>query len=254
MDPVLTSLSDSVLTITLNRPERYNAMTSNLIQALADACSDAVRAKARAVIVTGSGRGFCSGADLMASQEAIEPPSRRLRTRYLPTIMQLATLPMPVIAAVNGATAGSGLSIAGAADIRIAAETAFFAPGFVDVGLSPDTGASYFLTRAMGYSSTFAFLCSGERMDARAALASGLVNEVVPLDSLLSRATELATKMAGKPGRGVEFTKHLLQTAQQNSLAQQIESEVWAYDIASVDEGRVAARKAQAAKIVKTNN
>lgn len=249
MSAVLTSLDDGVLTITLNRPERYNAVSLDLVEGLADACSEAVAARAGAVVITGSGRGFCAGADLSQQGTSVEPPSRRIRQRYMPTFLQLASLPMPVIAAVNGATAGAGLSVAGAADVRIASEAAFFTSGFVDVGLAPDTGASYFLHRAMGYSNAVLFLCSGRRFEAREAMSLGLVSEVVPADDLVSVATAWATAMASKPGRGVEFTKRLLQGAQTNALAAQFEAEIGAYDVTSVDEGRIAARKARAARL-----
>jgi 2-(1,2-epoxy-1,2-dihydrophenyl)acetyl-CoA isomerase len=251
MDAVLTDVADQVMTITLNRPDRYNAVNADLVEGLADACSQAWSRKVRTVVLTGNGRGFCAGVDLTGTQAPIEPPSRRMRTRYLPVMLQLATLRIPVIAAVNGATAGAGLSIAGAADIRIAADTAFFAPGFADVGLAPDTGASYFLTRAMGYSRAFAFLASGGRMDAETALARGLVNEVVPAADLMTRATELAHVMAAKPGRAIEFTKQLLQAAELSTLAEQLEAEAQAFDITSTDEGRIAARAARAAQIDK---
>lgn len=249
MSSVLTALDDGVLTITLNRPDRYNAVNLDLVEGLADACSEAVAQRVGAVVITGNGRGFCSGADLSQQGAAVEPPSRRIRQRYMPTFLQLASLPMPVIAAVNGATAGAGLSVAGAADIRVASESAFFTSGFVDVGLAPDTGGSFFLHRAMGYSNAFLFLCSGRRFDAHEAKALGLVSEVVPAEELVSSATALASAMAAKPGRGVEFTKLLLQGAHANSLAAQFEAEVAAYDVTSVDEGRIAARKAQVARL-----
>lgn len=250
MSAVLTAMDDGVLTITLNRPDRYNAVSMDLVEGLADACSEAVAQRAGAVVITGNGRGFCAGADLSQTDAVVlEPPSRRIRARYMPTFLQLAALPMPVIAAVNGATAGAGLSVAGAADIRIASESAFFTSGFVDVGLAPDTGGSFFLHRAMGYSNALLFLCSGRRFDAHEAMALGLVSEVVPAEELMASATAMASAMAAKPGRGVEFTKRLLQGAQTNSLAAQFEAEVAAYDITSVDEGRIAARKARAARL-----
>jgi 2-(1,2-epoxy-1,2-dihydrophenyl)acetyl-CoA isomerase len=250
-DAVITEVTDQVMTITLNRPEKYNAVNRDLLDGLADACARAGQPDVRAVVLTGSGRGFCAGADLTETREPVDPPSRRMRSRFAPVFMQLAALRKPVIAAVNGAVAGAGLSIAGAADIRVAADSAVFVAAFADLGVAPDTGASYFLSRAMGYSNAFAFLCGGERMDARAALARGLVNEVVPADRLLPRAADLARAMAAKPGRGVEFTKQLLQLAEGNSLAEQMEAEAQAYDITSTDEGRIAAREARARQLLK---
>ena len=117
-DSVLTEVTDQVMIITLNRPEKYNAVNRDLLDGLADACLRAGQPDVRAVVLTGSGRGFCAGADLTETQEPIDPPSRRIRSRFAPVFMQLAALRRPVIAAVNGAVAGAGLSIAGAETAR----------------------------------------------------------------------------------------------------------------------------------------
>jgi 2-(1,2-epoxy-1,2-dihydrophenyl)acetyl-CoA isomerase len=249
VDAVLTDLRDGVMTITLNRPDRFNAVNLDLVEGLADACSEVVSSGARAVVLTGSGRGFCAGADLKEGNASPEPASRRMRARYMPTFLQLASLPVPVVAAVNGAVAGAGLSVAGAADIRIVSDSAFFVSGFVDVGLAPDTGASYFLERAVGYSNALLFLCAGRRMGAEEALRLGLANEVVPAEDLMNTATQLAAQLAAKPGRGVEFTKRLLDQARGNSLASQLEAESRAYDVTSIDPGRTAARQAEVRRL-----
>ena len=148
---------------------------------------------------------------------------------------------MPVIAAINGVVAGAGLSIAGAADIRIASTDAIFTSGFVDVGRTTDTGASYFLQRAMGYSRALRFLVSGEKVDAGEALELGLVDEVVDSAHVLDVALELAERIAVKPRAAVAHTKALLRAAESNTLAQQLEAEAVAYDVTAEDPERLAA-------------
>jgi 2-(1,2-epoxy-1,2-dihydrophenyl)acetyl-CoA isomerase len=179
----------------------------------------------------------------------MEPGSRRQRRFYNPAIIELAGLDKPVIAAVNGATVGAGLSLAAAADIRVASERARFKCGFVDVGLAPDTGTSLFLERMLGYSRAFYFLATGHVLSASEALSAGLVNEVVPHDSLLDRAGELAALLAAKPGIGVAATKGLLRHAATASLADQLEAESTAYDRTSVHPERLAARASLASTL-----
>ena len=252
MHPVLVDQSGAVLTITLNRPDRLNAVTADLLRALSDACAEARGDDVRAVILTGSGRGFCAGADIKAPRINMEPGSRRLRQLYHPALLELATLPKPVIAAVNGVAAGAGVSLAAAADIRIASDQARFVSGFVDVGLAPDTGASYLLRRLMGYGAAFQFLTTGQPVAAPEALRLGLVNEVVGHEDLLTRARELASLLADKPGIGVSATKSLLLRAERNSLAEQLEAEAQTYDLTSGNEERLAARAQLVERISRT--
>ncbi|WP_280219626.1 enoyl-CoA hydratase/isomerase family protein [Nocardia neocaledoniensis] len=249
MDEVLTERSGAVLTVTLNRPERLNAFTADTMGALSDACVQASDSAIRAVVLTGKGRGFCAGPDLSAPKLEIEPGSRRLRRFYNPAIVELATLAKPVIAAVNGPAAGAGISLAFAADIRIASDRARFVPGFADMGLAPDTGTSYFLVRLIGYSRALHFLASGEPLIAEQALAMGVVNEVVEHTRLLIRAHELAEQMAGKPGFGVSATKALLWDSARSSLLEQLEAEARTYDVASTNEERLAARAAMVRRL-----
>lgn len=242
MKSVLVRVTRDVMTITLNRPERLNAVTVEMMEALAESLAEAVASEVRAVVITGAGRGFCAGADLRGAPSSIEPPSRRIRQGYNATILQLAQLPMPVVAAINGPTAGAGLSIAGAADVRIAADDAIFVSGFIDVGMATDTGASYFLASSMGYSKAFAFLASGRRYTADQAVAAGLVDETVRAQELDERAHDLAEELASKASAGVRHLKVLLRQATATALATQMEAELMAYDVISADPERVAAR------------
>ncbi|KAA0120647.1 enoyl-CoA hydratase/isomerase family protein [Mycolicibacterium sp. P9-22] len=251
MDLVLVDRTDSLLTITLNRPERLNAVIPDLFDALSDACTLAADPSVRAVILTGRGRGFCVGGDIKAPPSALQPGSRRQRRHYTPAIVQLAGLDKPVIAAVNGPAVGAGLSLAAAADIRVASDKALFKAGFVDAGLAPDTGSSYFLVRLLGYGRAFDFLAGGKPVTAEEARDLGLVNEVVAHDGLMERAQEIARSLADKPGIAVSATKALLRTAARASLLEQLEAEAQAYDVASADEERIAARAAMVNHISK---
>src|SRR5690606_29761041 len=133
-----------------------------------------------------------------------------------------AALDKPVIAAINGAAAGAGLSLACAADIQIASPDARFVPAFVDIGLVPDAGGSFFIIRLLGYSKAFRWLASNQRLNADEALAMGLVSEVVPTDELIDHALRLARLLAEKPGAAVGLTKRLIAQASSQGLADQL--------------------------------
>ena len=238
-----------VALLELNRPERMNAVTPELFAALSEALATVTTGDVRAVVITGAGRGFCAGADLKAPRPALEPGSRRLRQLYNPVIAQLAALPAPVIAAVNGATVGAGLSLAVAADLRIVSEDAFFVPGFADIGLVPDNGASWHLPRVIGHSRAALWLTTSSRLSAPEALAWGLADEVVPGPSLRARALELAHVMADKPGGATPETVRLLRSARTTSLAEQLELEAAASDRTTNHPERLAARAAKSASL-----
>jgi len=239
----LSEVRDNVLVVTLNRPERLNAVTPELFDALSDALA-AVDEHVRAVVLTGAGRGFCVGGDVRAPKSDYAPSSRRMRRFYHPVIEQIDALEQPVIAAVNGPTVGAGLSLAAAADIRIASEKASFSGGFASVGLSPDNGGTYHLVRVLGYTRAFELLLTGVRLDSEQARAWGLVNEVVAHDDLVHRAIELATQLARLPGVAAPVTKRLLKQASLRQLAEQLEQEARAFDEATSHPDRVQARDA----------
>ena len=151
----------------------------------------------RAVVVTGAGRGFCVGQDLNEFGEAAKDIAGRLRGNYHPTIRAVRGLEKPVLAAVNGPAAGAGLSFACACDLRLAAESATFVPAFINIGLVPDMGGTFFVTRLLGPSRAFEWMTSGRRLSAAEALEWGLVSEVVPDDRLAERAAEWAARARG---------------------------------------------------------
>ena len=225
MAEVETSREGAVLTITLNRPDVLNAFNTEMHQALAAALKEARDADVRAVVLTGAGRGFCVGQDLIEFREAPGDIGARLRDNYHPNVLAVRALEKPVIAAVNGVAAGAGVSIACACDVRIAADSASFIPAFINIGLIPDSGGSYFVTRILGPARAFEWLASGRKLTAAEAHAWGLVSEVVEADALTTRAAELAAQLAALPTRGIGMTKRLLDHALGASLNEQLERE-----------------------------
>ena len=225
MAEVETSRDGAVLTITLNRPEKLNAFTASVHKALAGALKEARADDVRAVVVTGAGRGFCVGQDLTEFSESAGDIVERLHATYHPNIKAIRALEKPVIAAVNGVAAGAGMSFACACDLRLAADSASFVPGFVRIGLVPDSGGTYFVTRLLGYARAFEWLCSGRTLSAAEAHAWGLVNEVVPADELTARAASLADELAALPTRAIGMTKRLLDRALHSTLDEQLEWE-----------------------------
>ncbi|WP_433347102.1 enoyl-CoA hydratase/isomerase family protein [Microtetraspora malaysiensis] len=240
MSPVLTEHDGPVLTITLNRPQVLNALDAATLHALADAWQEAADPEVRAVVVTGAGRGFCAGADLRAPADPSLPGG--LRRAYHPHVLAMAALDKPVIAAVNGPAAGAGLSLAAAADVRIAADTARFVPAFAAIGLVPDAGGGYFLPRLLGYARTYEWLATGRPLDAEEALRWGLVSQVVPRDDLLATVLDLAHRMAAVPGAALGLTKRLLDYGMTHGLADLLNEEERLQARAVADPARQRAR------------
>ena len=225
MAEVETQRDGGVMTITLNRPEVLNAFNSAMHEAFRAALEEAQAAEVRAVILTGAGRGFCVGQDLNEFKEAAGHIAERLRSTFNPNVLALRGLEKPVIAAVNGPAAGAGLSLACACDLRLAASSATFVPAFIGIGLVPDTGATYFVERLLGYSRAFEWLCSGRRLSAADAHAWGLVTELVADGRLSARAADLAATLAALPTRALGMTKRLLERAALSTLDEQLELE-----------------------------
>ncbi|HEX5801361.1 MAG TPA: enoyl-CoA hydratase-related protein [Gaiellaceae bacterium] len=223
MSEVLTERDGAVLTITLNRPEVFNAFNAALHAALAAALEEAADPGVRAVVITGAGRGFCAGQDLKEFSEMPESIRERLEQTYHPNIRAIRGLAKPVIAAVNGPCAGAGLSLACACDLRIAADTATFVPGFIGIGLVPDSGGSWFVHRLLGFARAFEWMTSNRKLTAVDAHAWGLVSEVT--HDLPARAAALAAEYATLPTRGIGLTKRLFEHAYTASLDEQLELE-----------------------------
>jgi 2-(1,2-epoxy-1,2-dihydrophenyl)acetyl-CoA isomerase len=225
MAEVETTHDGAVLTITLNRPDVLNAFNAALHRALASALKEARADDVRAVVITGAGRGFCVGQDLSEFREAPGDIGERLRSNYHPNILALRALEKPVLAAVNGPAAGAGLSFACACDLRLAAQSATFVPAFINIGLVPDSGGTYFVRRLLGTARAFEWMTSGRRLSAAEALEWGLISEVVEDDRLAERAAERAAELAAMPTRGIGLTKRLFDHAEHATLEEQLELE-----------------------------
>jgi 2-(1,2-epoxy-1,2-dihydrophenyl)acetyl-CoA isomerase len=230
-----TSLDGGVLTITLNRPDVLNAFGRSMQEEFRSALREAREATVRAVILTGAGRGFCVGQDLKEFQAGEDIPEQ-LRGIYNPNVQALHTLEKPVVAAVNGATAGGGLGLALACDIRIASDAATFVPAFINIALVPDMGGTFFAARILGYPRAFAWLCSGRRLTAADAHAWGLVTEVVESEKVVARAREIAVELAALPTQAIGMTKRLLQHAHTATLGEQLELEAQLQRVATESE------------------
>jgi 2-(1,2-epoxy-1,2-dihydrophenyl)acetyl-CoA isomerase len=215
-----------VLTITLNRPDVLNALNRAVHQGLHDALGRAKEDDSvRAVVVTGAGRGFCVGQDLQEFSTGAGDVAANLRENYHRNVLAIRALEKPVIAAVNGAAAGAGLSLALACDVRIAARSASFVPAFVKIGLVPDSGGTWLVRRLLGTARAFEWLTTGRRLGADEARDWGIVSEVVEDEELPERMREVAALFAAMPTRAVWQTKRLLDAAETSTFAEQLELE-----------------------------
>jgi 2-(1,2-epoxy-1,2-dihydrophenyl)acetyl-CoA isomerase len=222
----------AVQTITLNRPEKLNAFTRTLHAELQVALEKARDPAVRAVVITGAGRGFSAGQDLTEFGEAGDVAAM-LRATYHVNVMAIRALEKPVLAAVNGVCAGAGLSLACACDIRLASDAAFFVPGFVGIGLIPDSGGTYFIQRLLGTARAFEWMTSNRRLTAAEAHAWGLVSEVVEAESFAARVAERAAALAAAPTRAIALTKRLYDAAATSALEEQLELEAAAQGAAA---------------------
>jgi len=233
-DLLLEKKEDGVAILTLNVPEKLNALTRNMSTNLLLATEELGRDDdVRVVIVTGAGRGFCSGADVSAmaggAGGAAEVPPRyqRLRVTGAPHYDVFPRLEKPVIAAINGACVGGGLSLAVSCDIRIASENARFGVAQVARALVPDFGLTYYLPVAVGMSKAMELMFTAELIGAAEAERIGIVSKVVPLEELMNAANELASKIAAQPPVSVELTKRMVWRSRFDDLVRQVDMETW---------------------------
>lgn len=218
MESLLRSFDQGVLTLTLNRPESLNAFNRDLLARLTEALTaEAVRPEVRAVVITGAGRGFCTGQDL-GEEDREGTIADAVVRRYNPLIKAVTDLEKPVIAAINGPAAGAGLALALACDMRIAAAEAVFVTAFTRIGLAADSGICYFLPRLVGLAKAFELLALSPRIDAAEALRLGLVNRVVPGDTLRAEVHALAMELAKGPTKALGLVKRGLRFGSQASL------------------------------------
>ncbi|MEZ4681860.1 MAG: enoyl-CoA hydratase-related protein [Caldilineaceae bacterium] len=237
---ILYHVADGVATITLNRPERRNAFTPAMLAALRNAFVQAGDdVTVRAVLLTGAGKGFCAGQDLAIFDGVPSPDRVReiVLDAYRPMIQSIVALEKPVIAAINGVAAGAGASLALACDLRIMAHDASILMAFSNIGLVPDAGASWFLTRLVGYSRAYEIAALGERIYAERCLEIGLTNWVTGADTLAEDALARALSLAQRPTLALGLTKRALMAATGQTLDEILflEAELQAQAAATAD-------------------
>lgn len=224
---ILAELADGVATITLNRPEKLNAFTEAMHGELAQMLDRIELDRAvRAVLITGAGRGFCSGQDLndRVGMETVDLGDG-LDRLYNPLIRRIRKLERPVISAVNGVAAGAGANLALAGDIVLAARSASFIQAFVKLGLVPDAGGSFFLPRLIGSARAMGMAMLGDKISAEKAADWGLIWDVVDDDQLMNEASALAKHLATQPTLGLGLIKRAMNAATTNDLDQQLDLE-----------------------------
>ncbi|RJL33636.1 enoyl-CoA hydratase [Bailinhaonella thermotolerans] len=236
-DTVLYDVAEGVATITLNRPDSMNALITPMKVALLDTLRRAGDdSAARAVLITGAGRAFCAGQDLVEHAANLADGrglAGTVRDHYNPIVRTIMEMPKPVIAAVNGVAAGAGASLAFACDFRVASSKASFATAFAKVGLAPDTGASWTLQRLVGHARATELLLLGEPVDAAKALQIGLVNSVVPGDDVGTAARALALRLATGPTMAYGAIKRALAFASAHPLKESLDLEAELQDAAA---------------------
>lgn len=230
MAPILVSREAGIFSLTLNRPDKLNAFNPEMHKLLRDALEEARdEAAVRAVLLTGSGRGFCAGQDLsernVSADAAPIDLSVSLGSNYNPLVRRLRALPKPVVCAVNGVAAGAGANIALACDIVLAARSASFVQSFSKLGLVPDSGGTYFLPRLVGSARAMGLALLAERLSADEAERWGLIWKAVDDDRLVEEATRIARVLAAGPTKGYGLIKKALQASAGNSLDAQLDLE-----------------------------
>ncbi len=233
---MLLSKKNHVGMITLNRPEKLNALGGRMRQELEEAINETgADSDVRVIVITGTGKGFCSGGDvseyLDGTTKALAKTAPNQRPVMARIVLALNTMEKPVIAAVNGLAVGGGANLALACDIRIASQKAQFGQVFTSRGLHPDWGGSYFLPRLAGYAKACELIFSADVISAREALEAGLVNKVVPHNKLMTATMELAQKIANNAPIPMAYAKRALQNFQKWDLAQALDYESYVVGI-----------------------
>ena len=224
--PILVESFAGYRRITLNRPERLNALTAEMAEALMEALEAAEKDRTcRALLLTGAGRGFCAGQDLTEIAEASAAEIGDLLDAYHPVILKLRALPMPVVCAVNGVAAGAGANLALACDIVLAARSASFLQAFAKIGLIPDCGGTWLLPRLVGEARARALSMLAEPVPAETAAAWGMIWQAVPDDELMPEAEALAARLAGGPTAALGLLKQALEESAVNDLEDQLDLE-----------------------------
>lgn len=228
-----TRLENNVFYLTMNRPESLNAANEEMLVAMGQALLQAERdVDVRCVVVSGNGRGFCSGADLKAGIHG--SLKEHLDKTFRPVVSRMRLMGKPVITAVNGMAAGAGASIALAGDMRIFASSAVFVEAFIGIALIPDAGSTWFLPRLVGYNRAFDLMVNAEKVNAEDAYKMGLCERVYPDDEFQARVKDLAERLAAGPTLTIGLTKRALNKAMTVTFEEALEYEGQLQDIAGV--------------------
>ena len=244
---VLFEVNEGVALITLNRPDRYNAVNQDLVDGISESLNKAKNDDSiRAIVMTGAGKGFCAGADMMVFGEEATPEQRRdyLIDQYQPLMSQFYNLNKPIIGAINGTAAGVGAAFALACDLRVMSEKSAILFAFINIGLGPDGGASWLLSRQVGYSKAFEIAISGKKVLGQQCLELGLTNRVVKNEKILENAINWAKELANRPTLAIGITKqdivHSMNNDLDSTIAFEAEQQVSAFKSHDLKEGVTA--------------
>lgn len=222
---LLYDLGDNVATITLNRPKRMNALNAELLTELAQAVKQAGSDGARALVITGAGDAFCSGADLVTDGGLPDDLGALLEAYYFPAVNAIADLDIPVISAVNGPAVGAGLSFALLADITIMARSTYLMLAFANIGLVPDAGATWLVAKSAGRAKALQMALLGEKVSAEEALDLGLVARIADDDALMPETRAIAEKLANGASVALGFIRKQVASALNSTLEGTLEIE-----------------------------
>ena len=230
---LILTIEDKIATITLNRPDAFNAFNDELSFEMQDALKQLSKdKKVRVVVITGEGKAFCSGQDLKEISGKKRKLSESLNKRYNPIIRAIRNMPKPVICRLNGVGAGAGCSLALACDMIIASEKSSLIEVFINVGLVLDSGSSYFLPRLVGSAKAFEMATMGTKITAEEALRIGLVNKVVPHDKLDEAVGEVTGYYANAPTKAIALLKKMLNKSGTANLEEMLQYEAYCQGIA----------------------
>lgn len=227
-DTIIKKIENGVMSITFNRPDKFNAFNGEMAKAVQNALDEAQESQdVRAVYMTATGKAFCSGQDLKETSDPSQLDLRKIiENNYNPIIMKMRSITKPVVVAVNGVAAGAGANIALAGDIIVATESASFIQAFSKIGLIPDCGGTYFLPRAIGWAKASALMMLGDKIMATEAAQMGMIYKAYSDDTFVSESYKLAQYLATQPTQAFAYTKKALNESATNTLEQQLAVEL----------------------------